>query len=368
MTVGYVLRYWPTLSETFVAREIEALTRRGITVEVVAIGRRRDPGRGHPVEEVRVWRPPRGRSWVRATPSVLAVWRTGVGRRVLREMGQRLRRKDALRVAWVAQLARQRGWDRLHAHFAGEAAVWAEGAAALAELPYTVTVHATDLFVPRDDLSQILQGAERVVTICAHHRRWLAERHRVDSAVVRCGVDPDRYTAPRPQEPRWAWVCVARDVPKKGLDDLVEATRAVGGVLRLVSDGVRLGGPGVLVGPADADAVPRILARSSVFVLPARPAASGDRDGIPVALMEAMASGLPVVATDVSGISELVDDQVGWIAPAADPQGLADVLREARADPEEARRRGAAGRRRIREQQWTVARQAAELAALWHGG
>lgn len=79
-------------------------------------------------------------------------------------------------------------------------------------------------------------------------------------------------------------------------------------------------------------------------------------DGLPVVLVEAMAAGVPVVTTPISGIPELVDDEVGWVVPPEDPAALLAAVREALANPEERGRRGAAGRRRLLERGYTVAR------------
>lgn len=348
MTVGYVLRYWPTVSETFVAREIETLVARGIDVDVVAIGTRAD-GKNTST----ALRPPRVP--VRSLRHL----------RRVRDVVGGLRPKDVLRALWMADVGARRGWTRIHAHFAGEAAEWARVAARVLGVPYSVTVHAVDLFVPRPAIGEVLRGASPVITICAHHARWIAERYGVDAVVVRCGVPLDVPQAD-PGGAGARFVCVARDVPKKGLDDLAHAVRALPGArLRLVSDAVRLGGPQIAAGPLSPHAVPAVLARAGVFVLPCRIAANGDRDGLPVALMEAMAAGLPVIATAVAGIPELVDDTVGWLVPPDDPERLGAAMREAMDHPTERQRRGRAARARIVDGGWTVERQVDELLAAW---
>lgn len=359
-----MLRYWPTLSETFVVREIAALVRRGIEVEIVAIGHRPDPCPGELGPLVPVFRPPRGLGGWRLASSALSLATPGA-RAVARRWLHLLRPKDAVRALWLAELASARGWDRLHAHFAGEAAVWAAAAAQRCGLPSSVTVHATDLFRPHPGLPAVLHAARPAITVCRHHQRWIARHHGVEAVVVRCGVEPERYPQASPGRDPVRWICVARDVPKKGLDGLVTAITAIGGSLRLVSDAIRLGGPGVLAGPLPAARIPGVLANSQVFVLPCRVAEDGDRDGIPVALMEAMAAGLPVVTTDVSGIGELVDPTVGWWLPLDDPPSVVRILRRIQDDPGGRARRGAAARERIRAGGWTVERQAEELIERW---
>lgn len=359
MRVGYVLRYWPALTETFVAREIGALRRRGVQVEVVAIGTRAD-GALAPPSDAPVLKVPRGLGAARLLRGI-----PDVARPPTRWLLRHLRPKDAARVLWVAAQARRRGWDRIHAHFAGEAAVWARGAAVLSGLPYTVTVHATDLFRPGPWLPEVLQDAQPVVTVCDHHAEWIAEHYGVGARVVRCGVDPASFPSAAPDRPGAGWLSVARDVDKKGLDDLVAAVAGTGVPLRLVSDAHRLSRDGVEVGLVAPEEIPQLLTRAMALVLPCRVAQDGDRDGVPLALMEAMAAGLPVVTTAVAGIPELVDSRVGWIAPHRDPIGLRRVLAEVAADPAERVRRGQAGRERITTDGWTVAEQADGLLSAW---
>lgn len=347
MRVGYVLRWYPARSETFVSSEIDGLLQRGVEVEVASLGARDAPGRAR-VAEAPVYSAPRGLDRLR--------WLSGLrpgDRRLLAHQ----RPKDALRLPWLRALARERRWDRIHVHFAGEALEVA--LEARTGLPVSVTVHGSDLFRPRPSLQALLPRCALVVTVCEHHRRWLARHHGVGAVVVRCGVDPDAFEpADVGGAGRLRVISVARDVPKKGLDQLVRCLPD-DAELRLVSPAPRLAGPRVDVGPLDPTDVPSALAAAQVFALPCRIAPDGDRDGVPVALMEAMASGLPVVTTRVSGIPELVDDAVGWLVPPDDDRALRQALEEARI-AQERLSRGAAGRERVRRS-WTVASQADDL-------
>jgi glycosyltransferase involved in cell wall biosynthesis len=195
------------------------------------------------------------------------------------------------------------------------------------------------------------------------HVALLREQYGVDAELLSCGIDTARFLLADPAG-GGPLVCVARDVPKKNLDGLVGALPDPVH-LRLVSDAHRLGGPRVLVGAVPPSAIPRVLARGSAFVLPCRVAPDGDRDGLPVALLEAMAAGLPVVTTAVAGIPEVVDETVGWLLPPDDPQALSNALREVAASPAERARRGANARRRM--ETWpSPATQARALLTLWH--
>lgn len=342
--VLYVLRYFPTLTETFVHDEIRAVGR-ALPVAIAAFDPRGDPHVEPPPAPVHA-RPHRW-GWIPWLPALtLEFLRAGPA---------------APRVLWLAALARR--YRGLHVHFAGEAAAWAREAARRAGVPYGVTVHAVDLFKPRPDLGDVLRDADLVVTISEHNRRLLAERHGVDAVVIRCGVPlpaagdtgasaesaaesaavPDSGTPAAPP----VVLAVGRWVPKKGLDTLAAAAAHLDGVVvRLVSDAPPLAGVEVLGLRPRAD-VAREIARTAVFALPCRVAPDGDQDGIPVVLLEAVAAGVPVVTTAVSGIPELLDEAAAWIVPPDDPAALAAAIRAAIADPAEARRRAAVARARL---------------------
>lgn len=325
----YVLRYFPTLTETFVHDEVRRLREAGVDVRIAALDARGDPHVEAPPAPV--LRQPHGWGWLRALPALAVEWLRRpalVGRRTL----------------WLAAQARRA--ERVHVHFAGEAAAWTRDACARAGVPYGATVHAVDLFKPHPRLGDVLRDAAAVVTVSEWNRRELRERYGVEARVVRCGVDPGAFARGEPADPPVV-LAVGRDVPKKGLDTLVAAAGRLGrrATVRVVSD--RPPAPGVEVtGLLPRAGVRAELARASVFALPCRRAPDGDMDGIPVALIEAMAAGLPVVTTPVSGIPELVDEEVGWLVPPDDPDALAAALRAALDDPAEAARRGRAGRAR----------------------
>jgi glycosyltransferase involved in cell wall biosynthesis len=101
-----------------------------------------------------------------------------------------------------------------------------------------------------------------------------------------------------------------------------------------------------------------------VLVLPCQRAPDGDLDGVPVALMEALAAGRPVITTPVSGIPELVDEEVGWLVPPGSAPALAEALCAA-ADPAERLRRGAAGPARLHERSFTISAQVSSVLASW---
>jgi colanic acid/amylovoran biosynthesis glycosyltransferase len=363
--VLYVLRYFPTLSETFVYREIQELQRRGVDVHILALGEREDGALQDQLPRVPVHRPVRG---VRGGLQRLTT-RMLIRRPLSRWARSRLRGKALLRLRRLAEELGRLDFHRVHAHFAGEGAEWARALADSWGIPYSVTVHANDLFNPRISLSEILEGADQVICIAAAHQRLLAKAMGVQASLVRCGVPP-AFLAVGRQEPGELLhvVSVGRWVSKKGLDTLLEAfeSLAVPARLTLVSDapeGVASGS--ITVGFRPPSQLPALLAEADLFVLPCRVSAGGDRDGVPVAILEAMAAGVPVVTTAVSGIGEVVDEAVGWLVDPDDSPAVRQVIEEAYAQPEERVRRGLAGRRRIVSRGYTVEAQVDGLWSTW---
>jgi len=355
--VLYLLRYYPTLTETFVYREISALRALGVDVAIAALGRRRDGRMQTELPAVPA----------RAIPRRTGLWRRGPTTAGERWLVAQRSAKDAARLAWLRRHAAD--FDRVHVHFAGGAAEYARALQLDTGVPYSVTVHAVDLFKPRGSLPDVLAHADRVVTIADHHRALLAEQG-VDATVVRCGPDLETWAAlPPPPPGPLRGLAVGRAVPKKGLDLLVEAWRRLDrpdASLAVVSDLPDPGVPGLTcLGLRPPPEVRAAMATANCVVLPCRRAADGDMDGIPVVLMEGLAAGRAVATTPVSGIPELVDEQVGWLAPPDDLDAWIALLRTLNDQPDERLVRGARGPQRLRDRAFSAEAQAASLLALW---
>ncbi len=338
----YVVRYHPALSETFVRDEATGLHALGLPIELATFDRR------DPVEiplPFPVHAQPHRWGWLRALPALVVEW---------------LRRPDwaSPRVLWLATLARRA--RHVHVHFAGEAALWARAACARAGVPYTLTVHAADLFKPLPELDALLRDAREVLTISAHNQALIAERFGVTTRLVRMGVALPAEVAEQASPP--ILMFAGRHVPKKGLDTLLEAARGLDRTARIVVYSNLAAQEAVEVrGLRPHAEILSAMASATALVLPCRQAEDGDMDGIPLVLIEAMAHGLPVVTTAVSGLPELVDEEVGWVVPPGDPDALRTALQALLDNPEEGRRRGEAGRRRVVERGFL---REAQLAAM----
>ena len=230
------------------------------------------------------------------------------------------------RSSWLADEARKRNINHLHAHFAGDAAFVAMLASKTSGIPYSFTAHAGGLFGWPYLIKEKIAGANFVVAISEFNKKYLGGGDKIK--VIHCGIDLAQFSSPHhlitssPQP--WQILTVARLEEKKGHRYLLEALKILkdkkvnfhativgGGVLEneLKNQALSLGLGGCMtfVGPLTQGEVQKLLQRADVFVLSCVKAKNGNMDGIPVSLMEAMATGVPVISTKLSGIPELVE-------------------------------------------------------------
>ncbi|MCR9165178.1 MAG: glycosyltransferase family 4 protein [Nannocystaceae bacterium] len=240
---------------------------------------------------------------------------------------------QALGVLGAAQKARKHEVEHVHAHMAHVPASVAMLLASQLGVPFSFTGHAVDIFSQRTLLKTKLKRAAFCACISQWHQRFYQELLRDSGAreldehrlpVVRCGVDVSEFSPPasRPPGPIRI-VTVGRLIEKKGFDLLLHAlakqpadmpafqcTIMGGGeeaqALESLRDALKLQDRVEFTGAVPNHEVRERLQAADLFVLPCRIAKSGDRDGIPVVLMEAMASGVPVIAGDIPSIRELV--------------------------------------------------------------
>ena len=276
----------------------------------------------------------------------------------------------------AAELAPEIGW--LHAHFLHTPASVTRYTAILRDLPWSGSAHAKDIWLSPDwEIREKLASAAWLVTCSRYGHERLArlspEPGRVTLAYH--GLDFARFAAPPPAAPDGpdgsdanhpvTLLSVGRAVPKKGYDDLLTALAALpaGLAWRLIHVG---GGPlgdrlkrqAATLGLADRiawrgaqpqDEVLRLYRSADLFILASRIADDGDRDGLPNVLMEAQSQRLPVLATAVAAVPELiVDGESGLLAPPGEPAILARSLARLIGDPALRRRLGEAGFARVR--------------------
>lgn len=275
------------------------------------------------------------------------------------------------KAVYLASQTEKQGIAHLHVHFATHPAMAAWIIKELNGLSYSVTTHAHDIYVSQTMLAEKLKAAEFVVSISEFNRRFLSsdvdEALAVNTNVIYSGINLDRY----PKRDRSGYhhpfriFSIGSLEPYKGQSILIEACRllqqadlsficciAGEGELRAqldsqieranLTDCVRL------LGNLTEEAITRELSVCDGYAQPSIVTAQGKMEGIPVSLMEALACELPVVASNISGISELVrEGETGRLVPAADPAALASVLIEMMTDPDRHLGMAKAGRRHV---------------------
>ncbi len=264
--------------------------------------------------------------------------------------------------------------DHVHAHLAHVPTSIAMYFAMLRKIPFSFTGHAADLFRDYSLLPAKARRAAFVACISHWHRHYyqtcVPELSVTRLPIVRCGVAPagqlpDGNQDTRENSPPTRLLAVGRLVEKKGFDLLIRALGALRrqgvafhcqvigegperSALKRLSDEENLGASLEFLGARDHHDVLLAMQHGDLLVLPCRPTASGDRDGIPVVLMEAMARGIAVVAGDLPTIRELIrHGETGWLVPPGNVPELSRALTTLIADPDGRRRLGASGRGRI---------------------
>jgi len=404
--IAYLTSHYPAISHTFILREIEAVRAAGLEV-ITASVRAADPAHilgeaeRHAVDTTFYIQPQARRIWPLVQAQSL-FFRDPA--RYLGTLAQawRMRSPGVKATLWqmfyflealiLARHLKAEGAGQLHCHFAGPSASVAVLAARLADIPFSFMLHGpADLLEPdRWKLGQKAAAARFVTCISDFARSQLmlqsAPEHWDRYHIIHCGVVPETYERPRPEGsdarpdsdrdsdgPRF--VFVGRLAAVKGLrilmDGFARAKAEVPGLkLTVVGDGEERGwledaaaayGDDVeLTGYLSQGAVADVLARADVFVLPSF------AEGVPVVLMEAMASGLPVIATQVAGVPELVESgKSGQIIPPGNPVALAEAMVTlARKTPAARDAMGAVGRAKVRAE-FDIRTEGAKLADLF---
>ncbi len=351
--VGYVLKMYPRFSETFILNEILAHEAAGLPVTIFSL---RPPSDGRFHEALARVRAP-----VVYLPSdrlkAVDLWATlaeanraqpGLWSELEAALTEEV--SDVFQAVKLAQEIRSRGITHLHAHFGSVATTVARLAGRLSGCPYSFTAHAKDIFhdsVRFDDMQRKLAEAAAVITVSDFNLSFLRQTygpaaHRVRRIFNGLELDYFPYQAPLNRPPRIA--AVGRLVEKKGFAYLIEACA------RLAANGRRFEAEIIGQGPLEAELRAQIerlglthcvkllgprpqgqvrhhVQQAAVFAAPCIIGEDGNRDGLPTVLLEAMALGTPCVATDVTGIPEVLHDgQTGLMVQQNDPDSLAEAL------------------------------------------
>lgn len=398
--IAYVMSRFPKLTETFVLYEMKAVEAEGNRVEVYPLQNQREATMHAEAA-----------SWIeRAHYAPLFSWTIAranleaLARRPARYLGTLLlllrRNWGSSRylfgalvffpkaVHFAARMAADRV-EHVHAHFASHPAAVAWVIHRLSGIPYSFTAHGSDLHRDRHMLADKVAGAAFVVAISNYNRDVILEECGAAAAskvtVIHCGVDIEAFQ-PASREapsgnpaPPFRVLCIGTLHEVKGQAYLLEACRllAARGLLvecilvgdgederelRDLADRAGIADRVRFLGRRTQVEVREALTQADVVAAPSVPTRDGRREGIPVALMEAMASGVPVVASRISGIPELVvNEETGLLVEPRDAAGLALALERLARDQALRRRLAGAGRSMV-EHEFDLRKSAAFLS------
>jgi len=367
-SLGMILKGYPRISETFISNELLLLEDLGFTIHIFSMRKPRESFSHASVKHIRARVDYLPETLLLPLPRfvyhnvLLAVRAPAVYFRTLKTALRRFLRtwkpatfKHFLQAGYlVRRCLPGSGVVHFHAHFAHSPASVAMFAAQLSGLAFSFTAHAKDIYISDPlQLSEKLSLAKFVVTCTEYNRRHLmslADRQNVSSTPIQRvyhGIDLELFAGGEfagGSDGHHRLLTVARLTAKKGVPTVLRAVALLkkrGLSIRhtLIGDGEdrrkiltlirKLGLQDTTrwLGTLPHEAVLRHYGQANVFVLGCEVAANGDRDGIPNVLLESMAMGVPVVATRVSAIPELVEDgRTGLLVAPRDPDQLADAV------------------------------------------
>ncbi len=383
-TIAYVTQFFPYLTETFVYREVLALREHGFNVVTLA---NRTPDEKHLSAESRPLMASTSYvfplKWV---PFLFAhlyfILRHPI--RYLSTLSKMMTRRGEswdnrkrtfghfMGGVYLAREAQKQGVSHIHAHFSVNAATIGLAISRLLGIGYSFTVH-NNIFTDRLILREKLEAADFIISISEYSRDFLLQfapdlpNLREKFRIVHCGISPKTFVPNRPvtTEKTPHIVYLSSLAERKGMPVLVEACHILRGRGREFRCTIAGGGEqwfllqdmiakyqlqDVVSTPGRylQEQIRDYLNSADVFVLPCVTASNGDIDGIPVALMEAMAMQVPVVSTTVSGVPELIEDGVsGLLVSERDSEQLANAIERILDDPDFATQLGKNGRAKV---------------------
>jgi colanic acid/amylovoran biosynthesis glycosyltransferase len=391
---AYLFERFPSFGQTFCYREVAELYRQGVAVPIFSIRNPKD-------EPVQDW-DARIVQRVHYLPEEMEllddVRRASKKGKLAPEIVAALdgwgRRTDFLRLyqaVYVGLRLQEAGISHVHAHFAGMAARTAFWIGKFFPITFSFTAHANDIFAPRKfeiGLDKLVGAARVVVTETDYAEKFLRERfpecadriHRVYNGLNLAEFRRATFSSDPP-----SIVAIGRVIVKKGFANLIRASallvergksfrcEIVGegpleNQLRAQIEQLRLQEFVQLPGPKPQHELRARLANASVFVLPSVPEPEGGMDNLPTVIMEAMATGLPVVSTRVGGIPEMViDNQTGFLVQPEDAVALAGAIEKVTNDRSLGQTLGRAGYERA-QKLFSIEKNVRELCALLSSG
>jgi colanic acid/amylovoran biosynthesis glycosyltransferase len=381
LRIAYVMSRFPKLSETFIQDEVLALLGRGVEVKLFPLLKMSEP----------IVQPESRRlaAGARHVPFLSAAILASQIHFLFAHPRRYLATLAAIvRGTWgspnyllkglaifpksvhSARFMQKDGIQHVHCHFSSHPALAGFIIHRLTGIPFSFTAHGSDLHVDRHMLCQKVVEASFVAAVSDYNKRVIERECGTSHSKVRvihCGVDSSLFSrnGQRRTQGPFQIVCVGRLEPVKGQRYLVEACRLLlsQGLefhCELIGDGPERGRLMAQVdalglderirfaGPRTHDYVVSAMQNADVLVCPSVVTADGRREGIPVVLMEALASETPVIASEISGIPELVENELtGLLVAARSAEEIASAIKRLAADPDLGTQLGAAGRAKV---------------------
>lgn len=359
MKVTYIVGCYPFINITFIHREIVSMRRQGVNLDIVSMLR---PKEGYILEEAR--------EELNKTFYVLPInWLQFLAANIFfiftrphiyfhslfylfsrphDTLKQRLKTVGHFALgSYVAWCLRRSKPQHIHAHFADRATVVAYVAARLLEVNHSFTAHAKDIYAENVFLPDKISTAKFVTTCTRFNQEYLISLSKEQKKIhlLYHGLDFSEFANLSKQTLKPPLILsIGKLVEKKGFIYLIEACKKLRDqgqcfVCWIIGEGpdrneltVQIEQAGLqnhvhLKGNIPYSEVLKALSQATIFTLPCVVAANNDRDGIPNVILEAMASGVPVVSTPISAIPEsIIDGETGYLVPSRSSEALADKL------------------------------------------
>jgi colanic acid/amylovoran biosynthesis glycosyltransferase len=386
LKVAYIMSRFPKLTETFILYEMLAMEKGGVRIEVYPL-----------LKEKTDVMHPEARRFVEK-----AHYQPFISLEILRANLYFLRKKPGTYLGTLWTLL-NRNWgsfrffsgvlgifpksvlfayqmmmenvSHVHAHFASHPAAAGFIIHRLTGIPYSFTAHGSDLHRDRHMLCEKVAESAFVAAISEYNQKLILDecqgKYRDKVKVIHCGVDTQVFHARREKTPfergekPFMILCVGTLHEVKGQTFLLEACKklhenGIDFTCHFVGDGPDMPALSQLASQAGLsdkvrfhgrqkqERIAELLQEADVLVAPSVPTKDGRREGIPVVLMEAMSSGVPVLTSNISGIPELVvDGQTGLLAPPGDVAAIANAITRYIQDPGLRKRLGLSGREKV---------------------
>lgn len=376
--VAYILLWFPKPSETFIFREVTDLWKMGLDIQVYTlygeIRNKLSPEMVQASKKVKRL----GIPFLKRLPSDLRYWRKR-NPSLTRELFKTIPIRKWKSIEFggenifgflagftLARIFEEQGIGHIHAPWAMGPATAAWVASSLIKVPFSFTGRAGDIYPQDGALGEKIRAARFVISENKTNVSYMAQyapgsEHKIYP--IYNGVPLEKHSiAPVTMKPPYAILALGRFARIKAFDDLLRAVRilkdrGVSFHLNLVGDGPRkyqllyltrrLGLTDVVSYPGFVPyhMVSDLFMAADMFVMSSAVHSTGDRDGLPTVILEALAHRVPVVSTDVCGIPEVIKNGVtGYLVPQKNPLELARAMEEMLKDRDRAIRMAEAGR------------------------